>query len=187
LSLPKGFGGKPEKPLDSCLKFNKNSWHYKVTNYVFPYTLTHSYKKYNLCPYMRMVLVSVIAYPFMVIWNRLPYQVRDQAWVFQAEFIFLFCVMIAAFLIDYGDSNSGEVQVFPPFWELVGYGFLGGNAFGIVGGLVIFGGYALSDYLKHRHKKTTIHKTTGLFKAYVEAKHNKICPCVEFVEDQDEG
>jgi len=167
---------------DGCIKFNKNSWHYKVTNYVFPYALTRRYQKYSLCPYMRMVLVSVMAFPFMQIWNRLPYQIRDQAWIFQAEFVFLFLVMVASFLIDYGDSQY-ETQVFPPFWELVGYGFLGGNLIGIGGGLVIFGSYALIEYIKDRPKTKRTHKTTGLFKAYVHAKHNKICPCVEFVDE----
>lgn len=172
-----------EKEQDGCVKFNRSSWHYKVTNYVFPYALSHSYKKYNLCPYMRMVLVSVLAYPFMQIWNRLPYKLREFAWIFQAEFIFLFLVMVASFVIDYGDSTY-DVQSMPPFWEMVAYGFLGGNIIGIVGGLVLFGSYALSDYIRGRPKKAKReHKTTGLFKAYVHSKHNKICPCVEFVDE----
>jgi len=170
---------------DGCIKFNKNSWHFKVCNYVFPYSLDRRYKQYNLCPYMRMVLASVIAFPFMVIWNKFPYQIRDQAWIFQAELIFFFLVMIVSFVIDYGDSTY-EVQSMPPFWDLVAYGFLGGNVFGIIGGLVIFGAYSLSDYLKNRPKKNKVpreHKTTGLFKAYMESKHNKICPCVEFIDE----
>jgi len=176
---------KQDEKQDGCIKFNRNSWHYKVTDYVFPYSLSRSYKKYSLCPYMRMVLVSVILYPFMQVWNRLPYKIREFAWIFQAELIFLFLVMIASFVIDYGDSTY-ETQSMPPFWDLVAYGFLGGNVIGIVGGLVLFGAYALVDYIKGRPKKTKAkreHKTTGLFKAYVHAKHNKICPCVEFIDE----
>lgn len=164
---------------NGCVQFSKNSWHYKVADYVFPYVLDNKHRMMSLCPYLRMVIASIIAVPFMVVWNRFPYQVRNQAWLFQAELVFLACIVGGAFVMDYADSVNRDIL--PPFLELVGYGFFGGNAVGIIGGLILYGAWALKDNIKKRPKKE--HRTRGLIKTYIGAKHEKICPCVEFVKD----
>lgn len=166
---------------DGCVKFNRSSWHYRVTNYVFPYVLTQKHKTFNLCPYLRMVIAATFSIPFMVIWNQFPERVRDQAVIFQVEFGFLFLVMIFAFGLDIMDEFK-ETNALPPWLDMIAIGFFGGNFFGIVGVLSILGVTHLIDYIKDRDKPK--HKSVGLFKAYVNAKHDKICPCVEFEDEE---
>jgi len=168
--------------IDGCVKFSKNSWHRRLVNCVFPYFVGYradGEAKVNLCPYMRRVIFSIFLIPFVLPWRKLPYQIQDQAWIVHAELIFLFIIMSVAFIMDYADSVNKNIL--PPYWELVGYGFIGGNIVGAVGGASLAGGFALKDHLKKRPKKE--HRTRGLIKEYIGAKHNKICPCVEFVED----
>jgi len=169
--------------IDGCVKFSKNSWHRRLVNCVFPYFVgyrANGEPKVNLCPYMRRVVFSIFLIPFVLPWRKLPYQIQDQAWLLHAELIFLGCIMAGAFLFDYADTYQGN-DVFPDYWTLVAIGFFAGNLIGVVGGASIAGGFALKDRLKKRPKKE--HRTRGLLKEYIASKHNKICPCVEFVED----
>lgn len=162
---------------DGCIKFSKNSWHVKVVDYVFPDAF---WGRLNLCPYLRMVVAATFSYPFMLVWNRFPHRLRKHAGLFQMEFVFFFMVVGVAFLFDIVDSTQ-ETQQLPPFLEMVVIGFFGGNAVGIVGGLILFGIWRLVDYLKGRPKNQN--STIGLVKAYMHAKHSKICPCLEFVDN----
>ena len=168
---------------DGCVQFNVNSWHYKVTKTVFPDYATdwdNKPRKTSLCPYMRHVVVAMLLVAFVVPWRKLPYRIQDYAWLVQAESIFLILVVSTAYAMDFADEYIGNDRIIP-FNDLVMYGFLGGNLVGVVGGLLIFGAYSLSEYIKGRPKKD--HKTRGLLKTYMSAKHDKICPCVEFVDD----
>ena len=162
---------------DGCVKFNTDSWHYKAVSFVV-YRGRKIYHKTNLCPYMRLVVASMILLPFVWLWRKLPYVIQDNAWIAQVEIIFLFAVMIVSVGIDIGDVDS----IFPPFWDLVAYGFIGGNSVGILGGMFLFGLFYLVDYIKERPKKE--HRTRGLIKTYIESKHDKISPCEEFVENE---
>jgi len=157
---------------DGCVKFNKSSWHYRITNYVF---WIGSYKT-NLCPYMRMVIASIFLIPFIYGWRKLPDKIQDNAWIVQGELIFLSLIIIVAFIIDWNDNIQEDI--FPPLAELIGYGFFGGNALGLIGLGMLISITTLQDYIHERPKKE--HRTRGLIKTYMEAKHNKICPCVEF-------
>ena len=165
------------KMTDGCVQFSKDSWHYKITHFVFP-SLFWSVVGINLCPYMRAVIASIFSLPFVYAWRKLPARIQDQAWVVQAELVFLALVIMVAgimvFIADY--KGNGDLN----FWEIVGYGFLGGNAVGLVIVGCMFGVLALKDYIQGRPKKD--HRTRGLIKTYMQAKHDKICPCVEFEE-----
>jgi len=136
---------------------------------------------------MRHVVASIILLPSMILWNRLPYQIRDHADLVKAELIFLALVMLVAWLLDFADMyneiNNSTPQVFPPFLDMVAIGFFAGNAVGVVGGLVLWGAFSLYDYIKQRPKIK--HRTTGLIKTYMKAKHDKICPCVEFTGEKE--
>jgi len=165
---------------DGCVKFNKNSWHYKTTNYVFTRRLEEwdgRNRKISLCPYMRAVVFATALIPFIFMWRKLPYSIQNYAWLVQVECIFMFLVLVVAHGLNFADEVAGNDK-FPPFLDMVGYGFIGGNIIGMIGGALIFGGVSLSDYIKARPRKE--HRTRGLVKTYFEAKHNKICPCVEF-------
>ncbi len=164
---------------DGCVQFSKDSWHYRITHFVFP-SLFWSLHGINLCPYMRAVFASILSLPFVYAWRKLPERIQDNSWVVQAELVFLALIILVAGLMDFVDTNAGNEKI-PPFWDLVGYGFLGGNLVGIIGAFAISGGFALRDYIQGRPKKD--HKTRGLIKTYMQSKHDKICPCVEFEDD----
>ncbi len=163
---------------DGCVKFNKNSWHYKLVHFVFPSFFWSASGIVNLCPYMRRVVISVLSVIFVAGWRKLPDRIQDFAWIAQGEVIFLSLVAIVAGVMDVADEQAK--QILPDYWTLVAIGFLAGNAIGLFGAGFIFGAFSLSDYIKKRPKKD--HRTRGLVKTYMASKHDKICPCVEFVD-----
>ncbi len=165
---------------DGCVQFNKNSWHYKLVHFVFPAFFWSESGLVSLCPYMRRVVISVLSVIFVAGWRKLPDRIQEFAWVAQGELIFLALVVIVAGFMDITDERIGNERL-PIFQDMVLYGFLGGNAIGLIGFVLIAGIVALVDYIKDRPKKE--HKTRGLIKTYVQSKHNKICPCVEFTND----
>lgn len=165
---------------DGCVQFNKDSWHYKLVHFVFPSFFWSETSIVNLCPYMRRVIISVLSVIFVAGWRKLPDKIQDNAWFVQAELVFLTLVIIVAGGLDFMDTYK-ETDKLPVFWDMVAYGFLGGNLIGIVGGSALAGGYAIRDRIEARPKKD--HRTRGLIKTYVSAKHDKICPCVEFVSN----
>jgi len=165
---------------DGCVQFNKNSWHYKLVHFVFPAFFWSETGRVNLCPYMRRVVISVLAVIFVAGWRKLPDGIQEYGWVAQGEVIFLAIIVIVAGFMDIADERVGNEKL-PEFLDMVAIGFLGGNIIGLLITVTALGGFALSDYIKKRPK--TDHKTRGLIKTYVESKHNKICPCVEFNDD----
>ena len=167
---------------DGCVQFSKNSWHYKITHFVFP-ALFWSLHGINLCPYMRAVIASIFSIPFVYAWRKLPDKIQNNAWLVQGELIYLLIVIACVGFIDFMDTYK-EADKFPAFFDMVAYGFLGGNVIGLVIAGAVMGGFALKDYIEGRPKKD--HKTRGLIKTYVASKHDKICPCVEF-EDNETG
>lgn len=168
---------------DGCVQFNKNSWHYKATKFVFERRLVDYADRprpINLCPYMRAVVFATALIPFIFMWRKLPYRVQEFGWLVQVECIFMFLVLAVSYGMNIADESAGNDK-FPPFNDLVMYGFLGGNLVGIVGGALVFGVISLTEYIKGRPRKE--HKTRGLVKTYMASKHDKICPCVEFVDN----
>lgn len=165
---------------DGCVQFSKNSWHYKLVHLVFPAFFWSETNMVNLCPYMRRVIISVLAVAFVVPWRKLPDRIQDNAWIVHGELIFLFLVASMAGYLDFMD-NYRATDNLPIFQDLVLIGFIGGNVIGLIGFALIAGGFALKDRIKRRPK--TDHKTRGLIKTYVASKHDKICPCVEFSND----
>ena len=165
---------------DGCVQFSKNSWHYKLVHFVFPAFFWSASDTVSLCPYMRRVVISVLSVIFVAGWRKLPDRIQEYAWVAQGELIFLAIIVIVAGFMDIADERAGNAKL-PIFQDLVLIGFIGGNIIGGTGAVCIFGGFALSDYIKKRPKKD--HRTRGLIKTYVQSKHDKICPCVEFSHD----
>ncbi len=164
---------------DGCVQFSKNSWHYKLVHFVFPSFFWSETNMVNLCPYMRRVIISIISVIFVAGWRKLPDRIQEFAWIAQGEVIFLAIIVICVGFIDFVDTYK-EVDKFPAFLDMVAYGFIGGNVVGLVIAGGVTGGFALSNYIKKRPKKD--HKTRGLVKTYMQSKHDKICPCVEFEE-----
>ncbi len=165
---------------DGCVQFSKNSWHYKLVHFVFPSFFWSETNMVNLCPYMRRVIISIVSVIFVAGWRKLPYRIQEYGWVAQGEVIFLSIIVIMAGVLDFMDTYK-ETDKLPIFQDMVLIGFIGGNIVGLVITGGVLGGFALSDYIKKRPKKD--HKTRGLVKTYMQSKHDKICPCVEFNND----
>jgi len=163
---------------DGCVQFSKNSWHYKITHFVFPSLFWHD--GVNLCPYMRAVIASILSIAFVYTWRKLPDRIQDNSWFVQAELIFFAIILVASAGLHFMDEYK-QTEVMPDYLTIVAYGFLGGNVVGFLGGLLVAGVLALKDYMDGRPKKD--HKTRGLIKTYVASKHDKICPCVEFEDE----
>lgn len=166
---------------DGCVQFSKNSWHYKLVHFVFPAFFWSETGRVSLCPYMRRVVISVLSVIFVAGWRKLPDRIQEYAWIAHGELIFLAIIVMVAGAMDISDERIGNEKL-PIFQDMVLIGFIGGNVIGLIGVGVIFGVVSLIDYIKERPKKE--HRTRGLIKTYVESKHNKICPCVEFEDNE---
>ena len=182
---------------DSCVKFSRHSWHYRLLWFIFGkyylqdvvseaaldeknkmyYKTVWKDKHISLCPYMRRVVYAILLLPGMAIWKKLPYSVTQFKDLIHIELIFATLCLFAHILInlnpDWVEAGAG--------WAWI-IGFLGGNALGLLAFGVIMLGDRMRDRIRNRPKKYKDHKTTGLIKTYVKAKHHKICPCVEFVD-----
>jgi hypothetical protein len=165
---------------DGCVQFSKNSWHYKLVHFVFPAFFWSETGRVSLCPYMRRVVISILSVIFVAGWRKLPDRIQDNAWIAQGELIFLFLVVSMAGFLDFMDTYK-ETDKLPIFQDLVLIGFIGGNVIGGFIAVAVLGGFALKDYIDGRPKKD--HRTRGLVKTYMQSKHDKICPCVEFEDD----
>lgn len=180
---------------NACVRFSRNSWHRRLVGYVWgnkylqyvdfttklddagvASTKKEMRDKYiSLCPYIRRVILGSMVFPFMAIWKSLPETIRYYKDLIHVEIIYAFLCLTAHILInlrpEWVEAGAG--------WALP-IGFFGGNALGILGFFAIAGVMRIKDHIDNRPQKE--HRTRGLVKEYMEAKHNKICPCVEFVD-----
>lgn len=181
-----------DEEIDTCVKLKKNSWHRKLHDKVYGkhklqyyerklkldkennsyYEFIWKDRKINLCPYMRKVVWACVLFPFLLIWRRLP-----QSWQYHEELakaisIYVVLCSIAHILINL------EWDV----WYAGLLGFFGG--LGIASGC--WGLALLLDRLKEKmyYRGSKTFPSGSLFKAYFRSKHEKICPCIEFVEDK---
>lgn len=88
---------------------------------------------------------------------------------------------------DFGETIRG-VERYQISEELVKIDWWWGWAFYVLSVIVatvgigaLFGLFALVDKLQRRPKGTSLSKL-GIVSDYMEAKHNKICPCINFTE-----
>ena len=190
---------------DSCVQFNRNIWHRRLHDLVYgkralqrlDYELKldenrnsyydHKYvdREINLCPYMRRIIWACVLFPFLIIWRHLP-----QSWQYrvdEARAIVVFAILcaIAHTIIAY----TFDV------WYAGLVGFFGGMgiAFGVWGLVMIVEKIKwrryekrLKDRKEGKERKKKIRFNTGLIWAYFHAKHEKICPCIEFVDEVEQ-
>ena len=180
------------EPNDGCVRFKKSSWHYKLVSFVTAsrYNPKYNYLQWgdgeprniNLCPYVRMVIACCVMLPFMLLWRGLPDEIRDHSDIAKALVIWAFiCLGVQTLLwvVEFADDQ----WIPPPWWTMIAVYFIGiAVALGVVG--IVAVAERLHNKYKHREKKT--HRTRSLISSYFEAKHNKICPCVEFEDEEEE-
>ena len=194
LRIPKRFDTKKEflsltEQIDSCVKFSKNSWHYKLMFYIHGkhYFFYQGNKKYpkpiNLCPYFRTVVGTMIIFPFVFALNSMPEPVKEHrdgligiiAWFF---------VSVIINIVSFIRSES--------LWWIGLAVFFGGV--GLVASMIVLKllleklSYKL--YIRKRNKmrqnplgsqKPPVLSLVGEF---IRSKHEKICPCIEFVDEE---
>lgn len=162
---------------DGCVRFSKSSWHYYILNIVFPEYL--AWGRLNLCPYLRHTFVAIPLFPLILVWNRLPYQITDHKDIARGIGIYFIIITFVSILLD---ASYDE-----PFWLFFVLGFFGGLGLAVAFFGMVMGIVGLKDYIDDRiDREYKEHKTRGLIKTYFKSKHEKICPCVKFVEDEDE-
>ena len=176
--------------IDSCVKFSKNSWHYKLMFYIHGkrYFFNLGDKKYpkeiNLCPYFRAVIGTMIIFPFVFLLNNMPEPIKEHrdgligtiAW-------FFISVIINIFLFLHSQS----------FWWVGLALFFGG--IGIVASMIalkiLFEKISYKMYIRKRNKMhgkpldSYKQPVLSLVGEFIKSKHEKICPCIEFVDDDE--
>jgi hypothetical protein len=140
-------------------------------------------KQINLCPYFRAVIGTMIIFPFMYAWNNLPESIKDHKDLLQFTVTwFIVSMVINAILYIHSES----------FWWVGLAMFFGMMGFvGLCMGLkLLFEKISYKMYMRKRNKmkekpldpqKPPVLSLVGEF---IRSKHEKICPCVEFVDDQ---
>lgn len=142
---------------------SKNSWHYKIITEKFCFLQPILYPSNNLCLYFWSVI-------FRFIQGISTYLVLASPIV----------SLIVVFLMD-----SQNVPLFVGLWAFTGF---------IVSGItlvfaLVFIGVIVVDYSnklikKHSPKTSKKEKKPNLFIAYIKAKKQKICPIIEFKDDE---
>ena len=159
-----------DQPNDDKIHFSMHSWHFRLVKYSKGVHYT------SLCPYMRAVVMSFFMLPFKYAWNALPDFINDHEDWGRVVIGYAMCVAFISMLGSWASES--------PFyaWMLVG---LGG---GYLLMIIVYGIYkaccAVGDWNDDRPRHYTEHKTRGLMKEYVQAKHNKVCPSICFAEPQ---
>lgn len=145
------------------MEINKNSWHFKLVNEFFtPPT--------NLCPYVRKVLASMgLAVFFCCICVLLFGIVVGVPGIFLGSLVgYIVTGVIHADIVIFG-----VLQVI----YLVYLHWLGMEAYGDYRDFWV----SLKDKIFSRKpEKPKVHKEPSIFVEYVKAKHDKICPNLEF-------
>lgn len=183
-----------DQEIESCVKLRRNSWHTKLYKRVYGehslqerdhqldlddegrsyYKSVWVDRRINLCPYMRRITWAIVLFPFLIIWRHLPesWQYDHDVEAKAISFYVVLCAMAHIIInLKYDVWYAGLLGVF------------GGLAigFGIWGLVLVI--ELLKSKLYYRGSKTL--PSGSLLKAYFRSKHNKICPCIEFVGDEE--
>lgn len=182
------------------LNYGKSSWHYKVVFLVFCNYHWFNPVPTNLCPYLRKLVISIPAYPFVLIWNKLPEKINEHTDIGRILFIYFIIVHTVWTLIYFlsggiyyertwedGSITNEVAKQLDWYWGTVFY--LGSIAVCAVGGGIIV---VVCDYLderKNRQRRDGTYKksnqTIKLVKDYMNSKHSKICPHINFIDDEE--
>ena len=163
------------------LKFSKGSWHRRIVEwgvgegYFYRYNYkTDKYdspKLHNLCPYMRLLVGIILSSPWIGLYKLLP----DYCKIDHPDLtkIFLIIGSICSIIHIIGTLALGLEWWTVPLGTAVFIAIvMGGVGF-------LFGEMALKDHLDERPRS---HKPS-LVREYMRAKHNKVCPAIEFEGD----
>ena len=170
--------------IDSCLKFGKG-WHYKLVQYVWGRSYFNSWgdpkypRRISLCTYFWSVVLSTFMYPVSIVWHtRIVHNHEDLSkaigiWILISTFVQIIIVVLA------GLSE----------WWWIGlaifFGGIGAGA-GVAGAIIgIENLYNRIKYYRRQRYKEVVRKPRkpSLIKEFIKAKKNKVCPCIEFIDE----
>jgi len=153
------------------------------------YFFHHGDKKYpkqiNLCPYFRAVIGTMIIFPFMFAWKNMPESIRDHRDGMVGILVWLLIsVIINIFFFSRSES----------FWWLGLAVFFSG--LGVVASMIalklLFEKISYKMYMRRRNKMrkkpldSNKPPVLSLVGEFIRSKHEKICPCIEFVDEKKE-
>jgi Na+-transporting methylmalonyl-CoA/oxaloacetate decarboxylase gamma subunit len=184
---------------DTCIKFNKKSWHYRLVSYVFGkyWYSTQDYvhgkwvnKKFDtsLCTYFWTVVLCGLIFPFKAIWNNLPYAITDHEDICKAVLLWAIGSAGLHWFLMY---QIPVRDITTDMWYLGFVIFFGGIgvALTVVGILALI--FKLNDIVDQYVKKKAEEENTvkipkaSLLTEFLKAKKNKVCPCIKFVEEEE--
>lgn len=166
-----------EEKIDSCLKFSKNSWHYKLVLFIYGTRYFYHWGKHpktiSLCKYFWTVVTAILVFPILFSWRSLPDSITYHEDLCKAVIVWaLICTVVHI-----------------TSWSISGIWWIGLTIFfgGVGVALAIFGFIALMDKLWHNYQQHMRYKPDkpNLVKEFVKARKNKVCPCIEFVDDTE--
>jgi len=185
--------------IDGCIKFTKNTWHYKLVIFVFgkhyfsgeKYHKGHWVKKgydTSLCEYFWTVVLCSLIFPFKGFWHILPYGLKQHEDIIKVLLIWLIVSIIVHTFVIFKGIGFPEVEV----WYLGFVIFFGGIACALFGIGFLMLIMKLTDkydeWLKNKleAKRGKEHKIKkpSLALEFIKAKKSKICPCIKFVDEE---
>ena len=184
---------------ENSLPCDTNSWHYKVVNTTWK-NYHYTPVPRNFCPYMRKLVLSIFALPFVLLWRKLPQAIQNYEEIALVLFVYavivhsVYAVLFIASGGVYMEREWVESTVVSTtakqlqwWWGTAFY--LGSVAVvSTLIGLVV----VVCNYLDDRKQKQreagnyTRNKSVNLIKDYFESKHNKICPFMDFYDSKEE-
>jgi len=152
----------------------KSSWHYRLVTFIWGTFFWGD--RINLCPYMRRVVLGIFLFPFVAGWDKLvPKRLHEYTGLCQALAIYVMIILTVSVFLDY-------IYVDTPWHIFAVAGVFGGFAIAAIAALVILVVMRLKDKWDDRPYHYNEHKTMGIAKAYVSAKHEKVCPSIKFCD-----
>jgi len=172
--------------IEKMITFDKSSWHRKLLKWTFGegFFLENTYragkddkiiivkepKIHNLCPYVRALIGSIIAMPYVALFKAMPERLR-----LYHEDLTKTCITVGG-IASIVHIMGTVIFGFEWWYVPLGMGFITAICLGIVG--LIFLGFAIADYI-HRKPKD-IYKQPNIIKKFLESEHSKICPSIKF-------
>ena len=181
------------------LRYSNKTWHYKFMLWVWAWSSyspaykngTYAYKiPRSLCPYMRKLVFGIPLAPFLYVWRKMPDAVQDAKDLAIVVVVISIIIHTIVFLADIIRVSAGmESMPWYTGWAVI---FIG--TFVITSLILICIGIIkvfskTFDYIKCKRGDTEIKKPTTmcLVEDFLEAKHDKICPMIEFYDEDMEN
>lgn len=175
------------------LKYSNKTWHYRLmiwtwcwSSYQKKVTLYGAQDKIpdNLCGYMRkLFLVTIpLAIP-LFIWRKTPEFIQEHKDITRVVITSVITINTLVHFLNFIITTNSSLEPFPWYTAWVVIGILWGIILGIIGAILGIG--ALWNFIKCKTDiKVDKPSTMCLVEDYFEAKHDKICPRLEFVDDE---